>query len=203
MSSSKPYYSVITKYSISNKEKALLGEQAFAEALSGYPVFINIAFGKRQKDIDHLVLTSKSVVMNECKNTKESFRIFYSWFLSHVVDRFADGLPIAQYYARALGYPIRNIIFTLTIPYLNTDMIVKKALKGLRIRVIQTEEQLLKERNKKHWYAPVRKQFLSVINNQANNYRDKIVDDEESHFLCSQSFMVNCICDLARKFLRS
>ena len=165
----EPYYSVVGEYSIENKEKAKFGEKAFAEALQDYPTFMNVTYGKRQKDIDHLVLTSKSVIMNECKNTKEGFHIFYSWFLSHVVDRFADGLPVAQFYARTFGYSSKNVIFTLTIPYLNADRIVKMAIKGIRIHVVQTTVQLLKEEEKGHWYDPVRKQILSVINTSTKN----------------------------------
>jgi hypothetical protein len=171
---SSPYYIVESQYPVTNTEKAQWGEEAFAEALSDFPILMNITYGKRQKDIDHLVFASHSVIMNECKNTKENFHMFYSWFLSHVVDRFADGLPVAQYYARTFGYSVKSIVFTLTIPRLNTEPIVKKALNGLRIHVIETEEQLVDKDSLEKWHKPVRGQFLSVINNQVNNTRDPI-----------------------------
>ncbi len=109
----EPYYSSMEEYSVRNKEKAKFGEEAFAEALSDYPVLMNVNYGKRQKDIDHLVFTCSLVIMNECKNTKEAFYIWYSWFLSHIVNRFVDGYPIAQFYAHTLGYSIKNIVLTL------------------------------------------------------------------------------------------
>lgn len=131
---------------------------------------MNITYGQRQNDIDHLVFADHTII-NECKNVKENFMMWYSWFTSHVVDRFADSLPVAQYYARTLGYPVKSITFTLTIPYLNTEPTVKKALKGLGIKVIQTGKQLLKEEDKKLWYPQIRKQILSVINS-ISSYRE-------------------------------
>lgn len=160
----KTYYSTVSEYPTSNKVKAKLGEEAFAEALSDYPVIMNITYGKRQKDIDHLVLTSDCLVFNECKNVNENFHMFYSWSLSHVVDRFSDGLPIAQYYGRTLGYSTKNIVFTLTIPRLNTEPIIRRAFKGVKIHVIETSKQLLDSRSKREWYNPIRKKILSVIN---------------------------------------
>lgn len=50
-----PYYAFISSYSTSNKEKAVLGETAFCEALSDFPVLVNVTYGKRQKDIDHFL----------------------------------------------------------------------------------------------------------------------------------------------------
>jgi hypothetical protein len=129
---------------------------------------MNITYGQRQNDIDHLVFADHTIV-NECKNVKENFMMWYSWFTSHVVDRFADSLPVAQHYARTLGYPVKSITFTLTIPYLNTEPTVKKAMKGLGIKVIQTGKQLLKEEDKKLWYPRIRKQILSVINSISSN----------------------------------
>jgi len=172
----KPYYLEKQEYPVSNTKKGELGERAFYDALSDYPVFCNITFGHRQKDIDHLVLTCDCLVFNECKNVKESFQMHYSWFLSHVVDRFADGLPVAQYYARSFGYSTKHVIFTLTIPCLNTDPPVHEALRGLKIRMIQTGKQLTEERDKKDWCFPVRRQFLSVINTTTSNntYTDHI-----------------------------
>jgi hypothetical protein len=168
----EPYYCCVSTFSISNTEKARFGESAFAEALSDFPVYVNITYGKRQKDIDHLVLTSNSLIMNECKNTKEDFHMYYSWFLSHVVDRFADGLPVAQYYARSFGYPTRCVKFTLTIPCLNTEPIVEKAIRGLEIHVIQTGVQIIREQDKKLWYPTVREHILSVINTRYYIIRD-------------------------------
>lgn len=151
-----PYYKFESQYPINNKKKAEWGEEAFAEALSDFPILMNITYGKRQKDIDHLVFTGHSVIMNECKNINEDFKVFYSWFLDHVVDRFADGLPVAQYYARTFGYSVKSITFTLTIPRLNTETIVRKALKGLRIHVIETGKQLTDEESLVKWHGPVR-----------------------------------------------
>jgi hypothetical protein len=131
---------------------------------------MNVTYGEGQKDIDHLVFTSDSVIMNECKNTKGNFYMWYSWFLSHVVDRFADGLPVAQFYARSFGYSFNNITFTLTISRLNAEFIVFKAIEGLKIRVIQTGKQLLNNDHKKRWYTPIRRQILSVINNTTSKY---------------------------------
>lgn len=159
-----PYYMIEANFSVGNKEKADLGETAFCEALSDFPVMVNVTYGKRQKDIDHLVFAYDTVVMNECKNTKEGFLMHYSWFCSHVAARFADGLPVAQYYAQTMGYSIKSIKFTLTIPKLNCDPIVKHAIKGLKINVIETEVQLLKSEDKKLWREPIRSNILSVIN---------------------------------------
>jgi hypothetical protein len=165
----QPYYAFIDAYSASNKEKAKLGETAFCEALSDFPVMVNVTYGKRQKDIDHLVFTGNSVVMNECKNINENFEMHYSWFLSHVVNRFSDGLPVAQYYAHTAGYNIKNIKFTLTIPKLNCEPLIRKVLKGLKIHVIETGVQLLRDVDKPLWHEPVRRSILSVINSiQAN-----------------------------------
>jgi hypothetical protein len=170
----KPYYLSIEKYSLANIEKARLGEETFREALSDFPILANIPYGKRQKDIDHLVFTSSSVVMNECKNTKESFYIFYSWFMDHVVDRFADGLPIAEWYAKTSSYSTKRIVFALTISRFNAEPIVKASMNGLKINLIETGKQLLNDESKKDWYVPVRDQFLSVINNITNNQVDHI-----------------------------
>ena len=98
-----PYYISNSEFSTDNKTKAVLGESAFAESLQDFPVMVNVTYGHRQKDIDHLVFTSTSVVFNECKNTKESFEMHYSWFLDHVVNRFSDGLPVAQFYSQTAG----------------------------------------------------------------------------------------------------
>lgn len=165
----EPYYSHKEKWSKSNRVKAKLGENAFSQALSDFPILCNVTYGHRQKDIDHLVLTCDCLVFNECKNVKEGFQMHYSWFLSHVVNRFADGLPVAQYYARSLGYSTKHVIFTLTIPHLNTEPIVHKALKGIKIKVIQTGKQLTEEKDIKKWYSPIRRQFLSVINTTTSN----------------------------------
>jgi hypothetical protein len=166
---SHPYYSYTCAYTPDNKEKAILGEAAFCEALSDFPVMVNVTYGKRQKDIDHLVFTGSTVVMNECKNTHESFFMHYSWFCSHVADRFADGLPVAQYYAQTMGYKIKSIKFTLTIPKLNCTPIVKQAIKGLKVSVIETGVQLLKPEDKQSWTEPIRKHILSVINTIQDN----------------------------------
>lgn len=165
----EPYYMGKSDYPETNTQKGKLGELGFSNALSDFPILCNITYGKKQKDIDHLVLTCDCVIFNECKNVKEGFHMYYSWFLSHVVDRYADGLPVAQYYARSLGYATKNVIFTLTIPYLNTDSLVYHALKGLKIEAIQTKKQLLEERDLKEWYSPIRRQFLSVINTRTTN----------------------------------
>lgn len=165
----EPYYSHKEKWSKSNRVKAKLGENAFSDALSDFPILCNVTYGHRQKDIDHLVLTCDRLVFNECKNVKEGFQMHYSWFLSHVVNRFADGLPVAQYYARSLGYSTKHVIFTLTMPYLNTEPPVHKALRGLKIKVIQTGKQLTEERDTKKWCFPIRRQFLSVINTTTSN----------------------------------
>jgi hypothetical protein len=169
MSSYEPYHSQDNKYPITNTEKGRFGEQAFTEALSDFPILMNITYGKRQKDIDHLVFTSKSVIMNECKNNNENFFMYYSWFEDRVFDRFVEGLPIAQFYAKTLGCPVKDFIFTLTIPRLNTEPRVKLRLKQIKIHVIETKRQILKAKNKKQWYPIVRGQILSVINNQTNN----------------------------------
>jgi len=153
------------KPTISNAEKGDLGEDAFAEALPDFPMIRNIMFGKRQNDIDHLVLTSNYLVFNECKNTNENFFAHYSWFLSHILARFVYGLPIAQYYAKTLGYSSNQIKFLLTIPKLNTNSHVIKVLKSLNIDVIETEIQILSEESKGHWSSFIRNGLLSVINN--------------------------------------
>ena len=171
----QPYYAFIDAYSTSNKEKAKLGETAFCEALSDFPVMVNVTYGKRQKDIDHLVFTSNSVIMNECKNINTGFEMHYSWLLDHVVDRFSDGLPVAQFYARTTGYSTKDIKFTLTIPKLNCEPLIRKTLKSLKIHVIETEVQLLKDEDKPLWSKPVRSNILSVINN-INNIQDNSRD---------------------------
>jgi len=160
----EPYYVGKKEFSVSNQNKGKLGETAFSNALSDFPILCNITYGKRQKDIDHLVFTGNYVVLNETKNTKENFQMYYSWFLSHVVDRFSDGLPVAQFYGRTLGYPVKSIKFTLTISCLNIEPITQRALKGLNITVIETKKQLLDERDLESWCSPIRKHFLSVIN---------------------------------------
>jgi len=168
-----PYYTTIDSYSVGNKEKAELGETAFYEALSDFPVMVNVTYGKRQKDIDHLVFTGNSVIMNECKNLYEGFFMYYSWFLSPVVDRFSDGLPVAQYYAQTAGYCIKDIKFTLTIPKLNCEPIIRKTLKGIKIHLIETGVQLLKDGDKPLWHKPVRSNILSVINSIQENTGDQ------------------------------
>jgi hypothetical protein len=165
----EPYYCMESKYPLKNKEKAKLGEEAFAEALQDYKVLMNITYGKPQKDIDHIVLTSKYLILNECKNTDENFFVWHSWFTSHVVKRFEDAYPIVKWYARGYGYSVKNIVLTLTIPKLNTEPIVRKALQGLKIHVIETGEQLLDNKSKKNWYNPIRNQILFVINNCSSN----------------------------------
>ena len=180
-----PYYVFISSYSTGNKEKAELGETAFAEALSDFPVMVNVTYGKRQKDIDHLVFTSNSVIMNECKNTSEGFFMHYSWLLSHVVDRFADGLPVAQYYAHTAGYSIKNIRFTLTIPKLNCEPLIRKTLKSLRIHLIETGVQLLKKEDKPSWSEPIRNGILSVIN---TNNKSTIDTNVPSNSIPEHSF---------------
>lgn len=181
----EPYYLNKEEWSQSNKTKAELGENAFSNALSDFPIWCNVTYGHRQKDIDHLILTCDCLVLNECKNLKESYQMHYSWFLSHVVNRFADGLPVAQYYARSLGYSAKQVTFTLTIPCLNTDHFVHEALKGLKIKVIQTGIQLTEERNKKQWYKQwhfsIRRQFLSVFNsNSIQVSNTHLATDDES-----------------------
>lgn len=166
-----PYYYFIESYSIDNKTKCELGERAFAGALPDFPLMMNVTYGKRQKDIDHLVFAYDSVIMNECKNTKEGFFIWYSWFSSHVIDRFADGLPVAQFYAHTAGHSTKNVAFTLTIPKLDCEPSVVKAIKGLKIHVIETLVQLLRPDDKPLWYEPVRTNILSVINSIQVNTR--------------------------------
>ena len=175
-----PYYSFIDSYSIGNKEKGELGENAFTESISEFPIMMNVTYGKRQKDIDHLVFTYDSLIFNECKNTKEGFFMHYSWFCSHIADRFADGLPVAQYYAQSAGYKIKDIKFTLTISKLNCDNIVRLALKGIKINLIETGIQLLKEADKILWYKPIRKIILSVLNSIQVNTRDTLCDNSNS-----------------------
>ena len=59
-----PYYYFVEEYPVANAEKAELGETAFKEALLDFPVMMNVTYGKRQKDIDHLVFTCNSLVVN-------------------------------------------------------------------------------------------------------------------------------------------
>lgn len=151
-----------------------MGEIAFAEALSDCPILMNITYGKRQQDIDHLVFTSNTVIMNECKNTKEDFFTWYSWFLSHVLNRFAEGYPIAQFFARTFGYHTKNIVFTLTIPRLSTEPKVKASIRGARIYVIETGKQILTKTNTGDWNTPVR---TYILNSFVNNRQKKVPFD--------------------------
>jgi hypothetical protein len=159
-------------YTLSNTEKGRLGEEAFSESLFDFAIIRNIMFGKRQNDIDHLVLTADNLVFNECKNTNVSFIVFYSWFLSHILARFVDGLPIVQFFARMLGYSVNQIKYMLVIPKLNTDHLVIRSLNALKIEVIETGKQVLSNDSKKDWIKPVRSVFLSVINNPSSLYGD-------------------------------
>lgn len=185
----EPYYVGKEEFSVSNQNKGKLGETAFSNALSDFPILCNITYGKRQKDIDHLVFTGNYVVLNETKNTKENFQMYYSWFLSHVVDRFSDGLPVAEFYGRTLGYPVKSIKFTLTISCLNIEPITQRALKGLNITVIETRKQLLNERDLRSWCSPIRKQFLSVINIEEVYNRENQGRSERLSKLLFPSFM--------------
>jgi hypothetical protein len=178
-----PYYFNESGFSVSNKEKAKLGETAFAEALQDYSLMVNVTYGKRQKDIDHLVFTGKYVIMNECKNTNEGFFMHYSWFISHVANRFTDGLPIAQHYANIRGYKNEDIRFTLTIPKLNCDETIKLTLTKLKIHIIETGIQLLKEEDKVLWHKVVKNNILSVINSPQVNTRDPLSDNSSSFSL--------------------
>ena len=109
--------------------------------------------------------------------------MYYSWFLSHVVNRFSDGLPVAQFYGRAFGYPTKNLKFTLTIPYLNAEPVTLRAIKGLKISVIETRKQLLHERDLKDWCFPIRRQFLSVINIEEYTVYDSSTTKSESDWM--------------------
>lgn len=190
----EPYYVGKKEFSVSNQNKGKLGETAYRNALSDFPILSNITYGKRQKDIDHLVFTCNCVVFNECKDTKENFQMYYSWFLSHVVDRFSDGLPVAQFYSRTFGYPVKSVKFTLTMPCLNTEPVTLQAIKGLKISVIETRKQLLNERDSKDWNFPIRRQFLSVINRKEVYYRvNKTRSNRLSKFVFHSFVRRKCI----------
>ena len=106
--------------------------------------------------------------------------MYYSWLSSHVIDRFADGLPVAQYYAHTAGYKISSVSFTLTIPKLNCESSVMQTIKGLKIHVIETGVQLLKPDDKPLWYETVRSNILSVINSTQVNTRDPPISNNSS-----------------------
>lgn len=159
-----PYY--FDAFPASNATKGILGESEFATPISDFYILHNITYGHRQKDIDHLVLTSECIVFNESKNTKEDFEVSLSWFLSHILNRFVDGLPIAQWYARTLGY--FKIKLTLTITRLNTSPLIHSILKHLGIQIIETGKQLteiyqFREKALNQWAPKLRRKILSVL----------------------------------------
>jgi len=188
-----PYYFNERVFPRSNKEKGNLGEVGFITAISKISCHIlcNITYGHRQKDIDHLLFARDFVIFNECKNVSEKFKMYYSWFLSHVVNRFVEGLPVAQYYARSFGYLSKALIFTLTIPHLNADPLVQKALKGLKIIVIQTGKQLLEEKDINQCRSRIRKQILSVINSYENNTIIYRINSGFSNCVCSSLKLIS------------
>lgn len=170
-----PYY--FDKYP-QNAAKGKYGEIAFLSSIENFPILSNIHYGHKQKDIDALILRSNSLDFNEIKNLKESFVVSYSWFLSHILDRFVDGTPIVEFYARTLGYNRNQVKKVLVIPKLNASRFIRSLLKGSGIEVVETKKQLtdnslLKERALNCWYFAIRRFFLSVYNNRHYSKKNK------------------------------
>jgi hypothetical protein len=160
-----PYYLFNDKMNPENSHKGFLGEWSFREGCEDYLTVSNIEYSGKH-DIDNIVFTSIGTVINESKNISKDFKISYSWFLTHILDRFL-AYPIAQYYARLLGYPEKTI-FLLTIPSLKCDKKTELAIRGIGIRVLQTNKQALNKTDVKRLSLLIRSKFPSVLTNNVN-----------------------------------
>jgi hypothetical protein len=161
-----PYYLFNDELNAENSHKGFLAEWSFREGCEDYPIASNVEYNGKH-DIDNIVFTSKGTVINESKNLNENFVISYSWFLSHILDRFL-AYPIVQYYSKLFGYSDK-IIFLLTIPRLKCDRRTELAIKGIGIKVLQTNKQVLNKKDVDRASSVIRRKFLSVLTNSSNN----------------------------------
>jgi hypothetical protein len=172
-----PYYLFNDRMNPENSHKGFLGEWSFREGCEDYLTVSNIEYSGKH-DIDNIVFTSIGTVINESKNINKDFKISYSWFLTHILDRFL-AYPIAQYYARLLGYPDKTI-FLLTIPSLKCDKKTELAIKGIGIKVLQTNKQVLNKKDVDRASSVIRRKFLSVLTNSSNIANNNIANKDSS-----------------------
>lgn len=152
-------------YPASNMFKGMVLDESIEDALFDFPILTNVPYGKSIKDIDNLIFFSKGVIVNENKNLKP-FIIFYSWFVSHILNRYVEGVPIAQYYARTVGYPVKCTL-ALTISNFKADASTLRAIKSLDVKLIENGKQLL-DYPSSDMLGVIRAKFLSVINIVSN-----------------------------------
>jgi len=151
--------------------KGTIGEDAYNESLDylEIPTLKNIEYGSRtkhtrQKDIDELSFTSKGIILNDCKHWKPSIVMTPRLFIDKVLCSIADGLPIAEFYARMLQkwYP-NNITFSLTIPCFNANSLVKSMSRGINLHIVETTKENILSSDFKFWYKAIKEFFDNLL----------------------------------------
>jgi hypothetical protein len=156
---SAPLNRLSLSQSLSNKQKCDLAEDTVFFSLSEIDVnvFRNIPTSSEgQGDCD-------SVFQNciiEIKNLNESFRIGFSWFCSHILDRFLKIDSIEDYITQHCKVEPRRIVVVSKFNCLKKDEdIIDCYLKTFNIEVLQMDCQLLTKEDEAVWHGKILDSF--------------------------------------------
>jgi len=160
--------------SLSNREKGKILENLVSNTLLdfselGYEILNNIR--KSRGDTDHVVInhTRKLLYIIETKNVNNDFRLYSSWFKSHVVERFTN-LPQIVHDYLAKGY---KMVPTLIISkFTVASEIVHDLIKKYGIVIIEVGKQLLKQSKK--WASLIKIKLKCLLKLGNNN---KLIKD--------------------------
>lgn len=188
-------------------EKGILGEDPSYEAYSNKNhknlVLRNLATDNNRGDIDNLIIDLTSITIDEDKNLNSNTEISLSWFCSHVIDRYVKALPIAQNYAEMLGIDEKNIKFNLTISVFKpSNPLVQEAVKALKINVVETGLQVLKEEDKKQWIDAINRSVKTLSNNTNKSILNSLL--KKNNIIVIMSFndlVIQAINFKSNKFL--
>jgi len=140
----------ISNKALSNREKGKILENLVSNTLLdfselGYEILNNIR--KSRGDTDHLILNHlrKLLYIIETKNVNNDFRLYTSWFKSHVIERFIN-LPSIVCDYRKKGYQIKRVL--IISRFTVADEAVHNLIKKYSVEVIEVGKQLLKQSKK-------------------------------------------------------
>jgi len=160
--------------SLSNREKGKILENLVSNTLLdfsdlGYEILNNIQ--KSRGDTDHLIINHlrKLLYIIETKNVNNDFRLYTSWFKSHVIERFINLPSIVSDY-RKKGYQVKRVL--IISRFTVADEAVHNLIKKYSIEVIEVGKQLLKQSKK--WASLIKIKLKCLLKLGNNN---KLIKD--------------------------
>jgi len=108
--------------------------------------------------------------------------MYVYWYITHIFNRYVQGLPFIEQYAKYYGLSNYQIIFTLTLPYFllpdedkEQAMIIKSMVKAMNLQIIETGVQALDDRDCNKWESAVSRfcKGLLILGNN-NDKKNKL-----------------------------